>query len=75
MVYTDKVHLIADTLEELHRFARKIGMKAEWFQDTRIPHYDLLKGKSKVAIAKGAKVVTSRDIIRLAGESDDKRNN
>lgn len=49
-------HLTADTEEELHEFAAKIGMKREWFQpgDGDQPHYDLTKGKRIVAVKKGA---------------------
>jgi len=31
MVYTDGIHLVADSLEELHEFAHKIGLKREWY--------------------------------------------
>ena len=42
MVYTDGVHLVADTEEELHKFAQKIGLKRSWYQDkSHYPHYDL----------------------------------
>ena len=41
MIYTDGTHLVADTLTELHKFARIIGMKREWFQSGRLPHYDI----------------------------------
>ena len=44
MVYTDGVHLIADTIDELHEFARMMGLKKEWFQArpcASFPHYDL----------------------------------
>src|SRR5574337_223693 len=30
-------HLTADTLEELHAFAAKLGLKREWFQDHLTP--------------------------------------
>jgi hypothetical protein len=47
-------HLIADTLEELHFFAVcELGLRQDWFQDKRIPHYDLTKGKRALAIRKG----------------------
>ena len=47
-------HLTADTVEELHAFAAGIGMKSEWFQDHRVPHYDVSKAKRLEAIASGA---------------------
>jgi len=45
-------HMFADTLEELHEFAQKIGMKREWFQDKRLPHYDLTITRRKLAVNK-----------------------
>jgi hypothetical protein len=47
-------HLFADSLEELHDFAQKIGMKKEWFQDGRLPHYDLTLTRRKEAVKQGA---------------------
>lgn len=61
----DKGHLAStDGLEELHQFARSIGLKKEWFQNKVIPHYDLKGNKPKDAINKGAVRVTSRELIR-----------
>lgn len=34
-------HLIADTEEELHQMAQRIGLKRAWFQAGRRPHYDI----------------------------------
>lgn len=35
-------HLVADTVEELHEFAKKLGMQKAWFQlDASYPHYDI----------------------------------
>lgn len=52
-------HLYADTPDELHRFARRIGLKRWWCSDTTQPgsallHYDLTKGMRKKAVAAGA---------------------
>lgn len=48
-------HLYADSLEELHAFARLIGMKRSWFQNHKIvPHYDLNENRRIVAVQRGA---------------------
>ncbi len=66
MIYTDGTHLVTDgPLEELHEFAESIGLRREWFQDHRHPHYDLMGAKKKLAIERGAKVVSSKEIVRL----------
>lgn len=60
-------HLAADTLDELHEFAAKLGMKREWFQgkNPRHPHYDLVKSKRDRAIALGAKPITGREMVMI----------
>lgn len=69
MIYTDGVHLVSTDLEELHVFAKKIGLKRCWFQGTRrhrFPHYDLTTPhKSEVAIQSGAVFVTSRQLVSV----------
>lgn len=52
--WKESCHMFADTLEELHAFAQKIGMKRDWFQNKRLPHYDLTKTRRKIAIENGA---------------------
>ena len=48
-------HLIADSNEELHAFAAKIGMKRAWFQAVSSgPHYDLTASKRQEAVRLGA---------------------
>lgn len=49
-------HLITDgENEELHKFAKKIGMKQEWFQkSTSGPHYDLTAKRRELAVQLGA---------------------
>ena len=49
MVYTDGRQLIADTLEELHSFARKSGLKETFFVDQKErPHYDVTQHRVRV---------------------------
>lgn len=48
-------HLLADTPEELHAFAGKIGMQRRWFQRlASTPHYDLTATRRKRAVLAGA---------------------
>ena len=54
-------HMTADTVDELHEMAIKIGMKREWFQNHGfVPHYDLMKNKRALAVNKGAEFKTAR---------------
>lgn len=68
-------HMIADTLEELHEMARKIGMKKEWFQDDiDHPHYDLSLSRRALAVQYGAIEVSSRELIQIIREQRKDRN-
>lgn len=73
-VYIDCVgHLVADSLDELHEFAYRLGLKRRWFQDKRLPHYDLTTArKRRRAVIEGAWLVTSREIVVKARELRDK---
>ena len=52
-------------LEELHRFANKIGMKREWFQDRKnSPHYDLTPKRRKLAVEHGAIEITTKQWLK-----------
>lgn len=57
-------HMMADTLEELHEMADKIGLKREWFQPKSRPHYDVSEGKRAQAIRHGAIEMTSRELVK-----------
>jgi hypothetical protein len=65
-------HLIADSDDELHRFAARLGMKRAWFQtDPRRPHrshYDVTEALRRQAISLGAVAITWRDIGRMMRE-------
>lgn len=57
-------HLIADTVNELHVFAGRLGLKRMWFQyNSVIPHYDLTKNKRNAAIRLGAVEITSWEMV------------
>ena len=52
-------------LEELHLFAKSIGLKREWFQDHRLlPHYDLVPSKKRLAVGKGAQFKSAMERAR-----------
>jgi hypothetical protein len=66
MIYSDGIHLISDTsLEELHAFAEKIGLKRGWLHHTPgRPHYDLVTEDIRQrARDAGAKFVGRRELI------------
>jgi hypothetical protein len=56
-------HLTADTLDELHTIAKKIGMKRSWFQisASEMPHYDLVRSRRIAAIKNGAIELSIRE--------------
>jgi hypothetical protein len=58
-------HLLADDVDELHRFALRLGIHRASYQGppkTGVPHYDLTSYERRRAIAYGA-VACSRDEI------------
>lgn len=72
--WTESCHMFADTVEELHVFARRIGLRREWFQpdNERLPHYDLHRNRRSLAVAHGAVQVTRRELaerLRTARET------
>ncbi len=58
-------HLFSDDEEELHLFARGIGLRKEWFQDKGMfHHYDLTPYMRNLAILRGAKQIRLIDFLR-----------
>lgn len=55
-------HMIADTDDELHAMARRIGVLRRWFQGD---HYDITKAKRILAVKLGAVEITWREAGRL----------
>jgi len=62
-------HLTASSIEELHEFAKKIGLKREWFQgegrNKFRPHYDVKRGMVSKAVSAGAIKVTRRELSKF----------
>lgn len=74
-VYVDKAknkfgrmtmcHMLADSLDELHAMAEKIGLKREWFQPVSTPHYDLSMSKRSQAIKSGAVEIDNKKVVEI----------
>ncbi|MCC8671282.1 DUF4031 domain-containing protein [Xanthomonas arboricola] len=48
-------HMVADSLDELHTFARQLGLRRQWFQDQgSYPHYDVTLHVREHALRLGA---------------------
>lgn len=59
--------MVADSYSELHEMAYKLGLKLVWFQvKSRWPHYDISKGKRRMAVRLGAIEADERKIIEVA---------
>ncbi|CAN5736098.1 hypothetical protein BH09ACT8_BH09ACT8_56030 [soil metagenome] len=74
-------HLFADTQDELHAFAERLGLRRSWFQDpvkigkpikarpgSRAAenwHYDVTESKRRQAVSMGAREVTWRDAVAI----------
>ena len=61
-------HLLADNIDELHRFARQLGLHRTSFQSpprVSAPHYDLTAYERRRAIACGAVVCDRAGIVTV----------
>ena len=60
-------HLVADTLPELHAFARRLGLREVWFQSkSAYPHYDVTVSVRDRALSMGASMGDRQIIISCA---------
>jgi len=60
-------HLVADSIDELHEFAKKLGMRKEWFQHAAsYPHYDITVKTRVCALELGALIGNRIQIITCA---------
>jgi hypothetical protein len=60
-------HMLADTLDELHAMAARIGAEIGWFQISRtgVPHYDVPLFRRAAAIKLGAVEVGRRETAAI----------
>jgi hypothetical protein len=63
-------HMTADSLEELHAAADRLGLKRDWYQGppaSRFPHYDISLSRRRRAVEElDAQEVSTREIITVA---------
>jgi hypothetical protein len=58
-------HLVADSLEELHKMADALGIDRVHFQHKSTPHYDICKKKRMKAHSLGVITVDRRQMNEL----------
>jgi hypothetical protein len=65
--YTHWSHLLADTEEELHAFAMRLGLRRSWFQNPSNYrwHYDVVPTKRAQAIEMGAVEIDRQQVAEL----------
>jgi hypothetical protein len=60
-------HLVADTVDELHEFAARLGLRPEWFQrKTLYPHYDVTTSVRERALKLGAVAAHKETVVTRA---------
>lgn len=81
MIYTDGSHLVADTLDQLHDFAERLGLARLAFCEGMYPHYGLTGNKYRRALEMGAErinapelLVKSQRMTKCSGQFDEVEN-
>lgn len=60
-------HLVADSIDELHEFAKRLGVERRWFhRHASYPHYDVTTEMRANALKLGAVAGTRQEIITCA---------
>ena len=65
-------HLLADDIDDLHRFAARLGIHRVSYQGpprTSVPHYDLTSYERQRAIALGAIACSREEIVAIVRRS------
>ncbi|MHB8409016.1 MAG: DUF4031 domain-containing protein [Acidiferrobacterales bacterium] len=61
-------HMLADSIDELHRMADRIGVDRRHFQSppkSSAPHYDICKSKRALALQHGAREIDRHALVAL----------
>lgn len=60
-------HLVCtpDAIASMHTLAASIGLKREWFQEDRVPHYDLVGPKRQAAVEAGAAELDTGQFLEI----------
>ncbi|WP_207493912.1 DUF4031 domain-containing protein [Aridibaculum aurantiacum] len=70
MLYTDGVHLVADSLDELYAYAEKMKLSWDWLHlggRNVHPHFDICGHvRQRVLADKEVKLVSKKEIVRLS---------
>lgn len=69
-IFKQACHLFANDndMDALHAFAKLIGLKRSWFQNSpAYPHYDLTPAKRQLAVKNGAVEADRRYFTQLKG--------
>jgi len=68
-------HLVADTDDELHAFAARLGLRRSWAQYPGTPdsHYDVTDTKRRQAIALGAVPITLHQLSDMLTQRYEER--
>lgn len=62
-------HLFADSIEELHQFAKQIGLQKTWYQGKACyPHYDITDSMRERALEFGAHHADKRKIVDVSAK-------
>jgi len=72
MVFTDGIHIVADSLNELHQFCNTVGIKKCWFEGVEKghPHYDIPKRQKvkRIFLEPNVKRITTRELLKISKE-------
>lgn len=67
-------HMIADTDDELHAMADKLGVSRRWHQKSNYSHYDICKSKRAMAVSMGAIEIGRREFVDMAKQKRNREN-